>query len=271
MSKFWITYTEAARKRPRPFRPDHMVPADRYLLDGDWLVFTIDSFDESPHQVLSVRKDDVARVELIDDWVADRRTNVESEAYRAATDSDATGKHAESAMSQQLIYLDSDFISFARQDNSYLYLRYYRWLVGDSVANDRYALQLLLEGNGYQFVLDAPNQRAVNKPGVHGPYTSRFIATHSFNGDVSAGSVLTAISDWIGNLTVQPRRSIVTEQLHDPIQLILGASSRFQLAELGAEAAVPHRGSLGSSWQEFVLVNRADRTVVLLILTSGVK
>lgn len=79
--KFWITYTEAARYRHTPFRPDHMVPADRYVLNGDWLIFTVE-YDGAPRSVLEVRNDDVARIERIEDWQADQRKGVESEAYR---------------------------------------------------------------------------------------------------------------------------------------------------------------------------------------------
>ena len=80
--KFWITYTNAARSRHTPFRPDHSVPANEYELNGDWLTFTSDSPDGVRRQVLGVRNQDVARIEWIEDWQAAQRKVVESEAYR---------------------------------------------------------------------------------------------------------------------------------------------------------------------------------------------
>ena len=83
--KFWITYTIEARERLTPFTPDHMVPADQYTADGDWLTF-MESHDGEPRPVLKVRNEDVARIEWIEDWQADARKSVESEAYRRASD-----------------------------------------------------------------------------------------------------------------------------------------------------------------------------------------
>jgi hypothetical protein len=80
--KFWITYTNAARSRHTPFKPDHSVPANEYELNGDWLTFTSDSTDGVRQQVLAVRNQDVARIEWIEDWQAAQRKTVESEAYR---------------------------------------------------------------------------------------------------------------------------------------------------------------------------------------------
>lgn len=80
--KFWITYTEAARNRLTPFRPNHMVPAERYELDGGRLIFTSGSPDGVPRPVLEVRNEDVARIEWIEGWLADQRKSLESEAYR---------------------------------------------------------------------------------------------------------------------------------------------------------------------------------------------
>jgi hypothetical protein len=85
VTKLWITYTEAARNRLTPFRPNHMVPADHYDLDGARLIFTSESQDGVPRPVLEVRNGDVARIEWIEDWQADQRKNVESEAYRRAS------------------------------------------------------------------------------------------------------------------------------------------------------------------------------------------
>ena len=82
MPKFWITYTNAARSRHTPFKPDHSVPANEYELNGDWLTFTSDSTDGVRQQVLAVRNQDVARIEWIEDWQAAQRKTVESEAYR---------------------------------------------------------------------------------------------------------------------------------------------------------------------------------------------
>ena len=84
MPKFWLTYTGTARDRLNPFRPDHMVPADKHLLEGDWLTFTSESPDGVPVPVLKVLFEDVARIEWIEDWQADQRKGVESEAYRRA-------------------------------------------------------------------------------------------------------------------------------------------------------------------------------------------
>jgi hypothetical protein len=61
-----------------------MVPASRYVLDGEWFIFTDDSSDGVPHRVLEVLAGDVARVERIEDWLAEERKRVESEAYRRA-------------------------------------------------------------------------------------------------------------------------------------------------------------------------------------------
>ncbi len=38
--KLWITHTEAARNRHVKFKPDHLVLADHYTLDGNWLTLT---------------------------------------------------------------------------------------------------------------------------------------------------------------------------------------------------------------------------------------
>jgi hypothetical protein len=77
--KFWITRTEASRDLHTPFQPDHMVPADHYTLDGDWLVFT-----SKGHQVLTIRKENVARIEWIEDSTAEERKGRESAAYQSA-------------------------------------------------------------------------------------------------------------------------------------------------------------------------------------------
>src|ERR1019366_6720772 len=39
MSLYWIMYTEETKQKFTPFRPNHSVPADRYVADGDWLEF----------------------------------------------------------------------------------------------------------------------------------------------------------------------------------------------------------------------------------------
>lgn len=84
VAQFWITYTEAARQRMTPFRPDHMVRADRYVVDDNLLIFTSPSLDGRPRRVLLISNDDVARIELIEDWQAEARKSVEAEAYRRA-------------------------------------------------------------------------------------------------------------------------------------------------------------------------------------------
>ncbi len=56
-----------------------MVPADHYTLDGDWLTFTAEG-----QQVLRVRNEDVARIEWIENSIADERKERESAAYRSA-------------------------------------------------------------------------------------------------------------------------------------------------------------------------------------------
>jgi hypothetical protein len=61
-----------------------MVPAEKYALEGDWLNFTSESPDEVTIPVLKVRYEDVARIEWIEDWHADQRRAVESEAHRRA-------------------------------------------------------------------------------------------------------------------------------------------------------------------------------------------
>jgi len=83
--RLWITYTATARNGIAPFRPNHAVPADQYVLDGDWLIFTSESPDGAPHRVLQIRNQDVAHIEWIEDSDAEQRSRVESEAYRSAS------------------------------------------------------------------------------------------------------------------------------------------------------------------------------------------
>jgi hypothetical protein len=63
-----------------------MVPADGYVLDGDYLNFTDASFDGTPHPVLTVRNEHVAHIAWIEDWMAEQRKSAEAEAFRIATE-----------------------------------------------------------------------------------------------------------------------------------------------------------------------------------------
>jgi hypothetical protein len=87
MAMYWVTYTATARRMQTPFLPNHPVPADRYVVDGDWLEFR-ETYKGTLRPVMRIRKDLVDRIERIEDWRAERRGELESAAYQAAIESD---------------------------------------------------------------------------------------------------------------------------------------------------------------------------------------
>jgi hypothetical protein len=83
---YWVTYTEEARAMASMFRPDHAIPADSFRVEGEWMIFTQLTPDGEAHDTLKIRPEHVYRIELIEQWLADRRKALESIAFAVAAE-----------------------------------------------------------------------------------------------------------------------------------------------------------------------------------------
>lgn len=81
---FWVTYTEEARARASIFRPDHAIKGDSFRIEGEWMIFTERTLDGKTYDTLKIRPEHVYRIELIEEWLADRRKALESIAFAVA-------------------------------------------------------------------------------------------------------------------------------------------------------------------------------------------